>query len=84
MEQKYLIGTSGWGYDEWRGPFYPKSLKKEEYLTYYDIYSDTSLVWLSWDSEFGKRAEVVTNYVPGLIDSINSHLVKIHLENDLY
>ncbi len=35
MEKKILIGTSGWGYDEWVGPFYPKSLKKEDYLSYY-------------------------------------------------
>ena len=35
MKKKVLIGTSGWGYDEWVGPFYPKSLKKEDYLSYY-------------------------------------------------
>jgi len=35
MENKVLIGTSGWGYDEWVGPFYPKNLKKEDYLSYY-------------------------------------------------
>ena len=30
-----LIGTSGWGYDEWVGPFYPRGLRKEDYLLYY-------------------------------------------------
>lgn len=35
MTQKILIGTSGWGYDEWIGSFYPKSLKKEDFLLYY-------------------------------------------------
>ncbi len=30
-----LVGTSGWGYDEWVGPFYPKGLRKENYLYYY-------------------------------------------------
>ncbi|MFW9824012.1 MAG: DUF72 domain-containing protein [Candidatus Thorarchaeota archaeon] len=35
MTTKVLIGTSGWGYDEWIGPFYPKSLKKEDFLLYY-------------------------------------------------
>ncbi|MHA1192634.1 MAG: DUF72 domain-containing protein [Promethearchaeota archaeon] len=35
MENNILIGTSGWGYDEWVGPFYPKSLKKEDFLVYY-------------------------------------------------
>jgi uncharacterized protein YecE (DUF72 family) len=33
--KRVLIGTSGWGYDEWLGPFYPKGLKKEDYLSYY-------------------------------------------------
>ena len=32
---KVLIGTSGWGYDEWVGPFYPKSLTKKDFLLYY-------------------------------------------------
>jgi len=35
VKERILIGTSGWGYDEWVGPFYPESLKKEEYLSYY-------------------------------------------------
>jgi len=35
MKEKILIGTSGWGYDEWVGPFYPRNLKKKEYLLYY-------------------------------------------------
>jgi uncharacterized protein YecE (DUF72 family) len=30
-----LIGTSGWSYDEWIGPFYPKSLTKKDFLLYY-------------------------------------------------
>jgi uncharacterized protein YecE (DUF72 family) len=35
MVNKVLIGTSGWGYDEWIGPFYPTNLKKKDYLLYY-------------------------------------------------
>jgi uncharacterized protein YecE (DUF72 family) len=35
MVGKVLIGTSGWGYDEWIGPFYPKSLRQEDYLLFY-------------------------------------------------
>jgi uncharacterized protein YecE (DUF72 family) len=35
MENKILVGTSGWGYDEWVGPFYPKTLKREDFLLYY-------------------------------------------------
>ena len=29
------IGTSGWNYDHWRGPFYPKDLSQKEWLKYY-------------------------------------------------
>lgn len=35
MALDVLIGTSGWGYDEWIGSFYPKSLRKEDFLTFY-------------------------------------------------
>jgi uncharacterized protein YecE (DUF72 family) len=31
----YYIGTSGWSYDHWVGPFYPKALPAEERLAYY-------------------------------------------------
>lgn len=34
-EGKILIGTSGWHYDHWRGSFYPESLPKREWLSYY-------------------------------------------------
>ncbi|MFX1569820.1 MAG: DUF72 domain-containing protein [Promethearchaeota archaeon] len=34
-DKKILVGTSGWGYDEWVGPFYPSNLRKEDYLLYY-------------------------------------------------
>jgi uncharacterized protein YecE (DUF72 family) len=30
-----LIGTSGWHYGSWRGPFYPKTVKVKEQLAYY-------------------------------------------------
>ncbi len=29
------IGTSGWHYDHWKGPFYPKGLPAEDLLAYY-------------------------------------------------
>ncbi len=35
MTDKILIGCSGWSYDEWVGPFYPKSLTKKDFLHYY-------------------------------------------------
>lgn len=29
------IGTSGWQYDSWRGAFYPRDLKKDEWLPFF-------------------------------------------------
>ncbi len=34
-----LLGTSGWSYTDWEGPFYPKGEKKK--LTYYAKFFDT-------------------------------------------
>ncbi|MBN1800377.1 MAG: DUF72 domain-containing protein [Candidatus Lokiarchaeota archaeon] len=35
MRSNILIGTSGWGYNEWVGPFYPKSFNSKDFLLYY-------------------------------------------------
>jgi uncharacterized protein YecE (DUF72 family) len=35
MPWRVLIGTSGWHYDSWRGPFYPKGLPIKSQLQYY-------------------------------------------------
>ncbi|MFC1493750.1 DUF72 domain-containing protein [Thermodesulfobacteriota bacterium] len=32
---KILIGTSGYYYDDWKGPFYPNDMAKKDYLEYY-------------------------------------------------
>jgi hypothetical protein len=32
---RVLIGTSGWHYDSWRGPFFPKGLPIKSQLQYY-------------------------------------------------
>lgn len=29
------VGTSGWSYEDWAGPFYPKTIPQELYLTFY-------------------------------------------------
>jgi uncharacterized protein YecE (DUF72 family) len=38
---KLYIGTSGWHYQHWIGPFYPKNLEKKERLNYYSQYFST-------------------------------------------
>ncbi len=35
------IGTSGWNYDHWRGPFYPEVLPKRAWFSYYADVFDT-------------------------------------------
>ena len=32
---KVFIGTSGWTYDGWRGRFYPRDLRKRDWLAWY-------------------------------------------------
>ncbi|NWF88562.1 MAG: T9SS type A sorting domain-containing protein [Ignavibacteriaceae bacterium] len=54
----------------------------EDYLPFLDIYSDTSIIWLTWDGENGSRISEVNQFISGLNDSITSHLVKLHLEKD--
>src|SRR4051812_8894367 len=33
--KKLFIGTSGFSYPEWRGPFYPEDLPASKWLSYY-------------------------------------------------
>jgi uncharacterized protein YecE (DUF72 family) len=35
------IGTSGWHYDHWLGPFYPEHTAKSDFLTFYQQYFHT-------------------------------------------
>jgi uncharacterized protein YecE (DUF72 family) len=35
MAQQIRVGTSGWSYDHWKGPFYPGHLADEQKLAYY-------------------------------------------------
>lgn len=41
MSNKIRIGTSGWSYDDWVGPFYPPGTTKGEYLNHYATQFDT-------------------------------------------
>jgi uncharacterized protein YecE (DUF72 family) len=39
---RVLIGTSGWHYESWRGPFFPKGLPLKKQLEYYSQQFDTT------------------------------------------
>ncbi|MBN1297975.1 DUF72 domain-containing protein [bacterium] len=40
-EPRVNIGTSGYYYTDWKGHFYPDTLRKEDYLPYYRLFFDT-------------------------------------------
>ncbi|MFX0072810.1 MAG: DUF72 domain-containing protein, partial [Candidatus Hermodarchaeota archaeon] len=37
---KIKIGTAGWDYKDWVGPFYPKTMERRKHLQYYSKYFD--------------------------------------------
>jgi uncharacterized protein YecE (DUF72 family) len=39
-----VIGTSGWTYDSWRGPFYPQDIAKKDWLSWYGTQFSTAEV----------------------------------------
>ncbi|MHA1521258.1 MAG: DUF72 domain-containing protein [Promethearchaeota archaeon] len=60
---KFHVGCAGWSYDDWKGGFYPKGLKKSQYLPYYSKIFDfveinttfyhipAKTTFLQWDSD---------------------------------
>jgi len=58
------IGTSGWHYEHWRGPFYPDNLSADQFLNYYagrfgTVEINNSFYQLPWESTLGKWREAV-------------------------
>jgi len=41
MPNNIYIGTSGWHYKHWKGPFYPDDLSEKDFLSFYSNYFDT-------------------------------------------
>ncbi len=53
------------------------------YKNYYDRYNDTNFVWLTWGDENGLRTDSIDTSIIGLTDSVQAHIVKLHLEEDV-
>jgi len=54
MKTEYLVGTSGWNYDHWKGKFYPEDVAKKGWFGFYAKAFDTVEVNYSfyrWPSE---------------------------------
>lgn len=41
-EGRVRVGTSGWVYRSWRGPFYPQTLPERDWFKYYATQFDTA------------------------------------------
>jgi hypothetical protein len=54
----------------------------EDYINYFDFYSDTSIVWLSWDGNEGRRVTIQNTVIPGLTDTLFTHTAFEHFEQD--
>jgi len=39
--ERIHVGTSGWHYDHWKGPFYPEDLAKNDYIHFYSGFFPT-------------------------------------------
>ena len=54
----------------------------EDYINYFDRYSDTSIVWLSWYGNEGRRVTIQNTVIPGLTDTLFTHTAFEHFEQD--
>lgn len=56
--------------------------KGEDYIHYMNLYNDTTNLWITWGDEKGKRIEIDNLHYEQITDTIDYHLVKLHLEKD--
>jgi len=54
-----------------------------DYLNYFDRYSDTSHIWLSWGGDDGLRVNIDSTVFSPISDTLNTTTVKIHQEKDI-
>jgi hypothetical protein len=54
----------------------------EDYLNYFNRYSDTTIVWLAWDGNDGHRVNIQNIIIPGLTDTLSTHKAFKHFEED--
>jgi hypothetical protein len=91
----YVEGENDLSFDEndfiefWSTKNYnPEDYRKvvatgEDYINYMDRYSDTTFLWLNFGGEDGIRLRKVNADPVVTLDTIKTHLVKKHFENDV-
>lgn len=74
-----LIGTSGYSYTEWVGPFYPKGTPQGEYLPYYAHHFDTvELNFSYYRMPEATQLALMHHSAPSLRFSIKAHRSMTH------
>ena len=80
MAATLYIGTSGYSYTDWVGPFYPRQTKKSEYLIYYS--SRFNIVELNFSyyrmPEERTLGRMVETTKEGFLFSIKAHKTMTH------
>lgn len=56
---------------------------RQDYINYMNRYTDTSIVWLTWGGTPGKRVTIIDQIPSVTQDTLTSHLVNLHLEQDV-
>ena len=91
MAKKILIGTSGWSYDHWIGPFYPKKLKSYDDLHFYaehftTVENNSSFYRIASEATYKKWANVTNdNFVFSLkLNKTFTHIHRLMLDKALF
>lgn len=79
-EGRLLIGTSGYSYSDWVGPFYPPGTKQSEYLRYYsDHFNVTELNFTYYrQPEAGMIRRMAETVGDGFTFSVKAHRTLTH------
>jgi len=79
------IGTSGYSYDDWVGPYYPPDLDKKEFLSYYARdFLCTELNFTYYRMPNVWTLEQIANKVPeGFLFTVKLHQQMTHAREDL-
>ena len=66
------VGTSGYSYDDWVGPFYPEGTKKNEFLDFYQGHFDTTELNFTYYRMPSARtlASIANKVGPGFLFSV--------------
>ena len=73
------IGTSGYSYNEWIGPVYPKGTKADQFLNYYaNLFQTVELNFSYYKMPTATQLNMMAEQAPSLLFSIKAHQEMTH------